>query len=113
MSRGLAHPRLETRVGVKSGVWPGLPVGEAVRKRAGHRSEHSGQRSRPKSEAGALPPRPGLPVGDWITLPACHLGIWAGPGVAHCLQRCLLDRAFVGKPVREGPRVYEPDTYTI
>ena len=30
VSRGSAHPRSETRVGVGSGVWPGLPVGEAV-----------------------------------------------------------------------------------
>ena len=33
VSRGLVHPRLETRVGAKSGVWPGLPVGEAGRSR--------------------------------------------------------------------------------
>ena len=45
----------------------------------------------------------------WIALPACRLGFWADLGVAHHLQRCLLGQAFVGKPVHEGPRVYEPD----
>ena len=25
------------------------------------------------------------------------------------MQRCPLGRAFIGKPVREGPWVYEPD----
>ena len=38
------------------------------------------------------------------------LGFWAGPGVAHRLQRCLLGRAFARKQIHEGPRVYEPDT---
>ena len=64
----------------------------------------------PESEADAVPPRPGLPVGDWISPLACRLGIWAGAGVVRRLQRCLLGRAFVGKPVYEGPRVYKPDT---
>ena len=58
-------------------------------------------------------PWPGLPVGDWIALLACRLGIWAGPGVVRRSQRCPLDRAFVGKPVHEGPRVYEPDNYVL
>ena len=86
VSRGSVHPRSETRVGVGSGVWPGLPVGEAVRRWTGVGSErcsffvrHSDRRGRPESEAGAIPPRPGLPVGDWIVLLACRLGIWAGP----------------------------------
>ena len=43
-------------------LWPGLPIGEAVRRWAGDRSERSGQRGGPKSEAGAIPPWPGLPV---------------------------------------------------
>ena len=38
-------------------------------------------------------------------------------GPAHelhvCLQRCSLGRAFVGKPVHEGPQVYEPDKWCI
>ena len=36
VSRGSAHPQSETQVGVESGVWPGLSVGEAgqSRKRA-------------------------------------------------------------------------------
>ena len=63
VSRGSAHPRSETRVGVGSGVWLGLPVGEAVRRRAGDQSERSGRRGGPESEAGVVPPRPGLPVG--------------------------------------------------
>ena len=39
VSSGSAHPRLETRVEVGSNVWPGLPVGEAVQRRAGVGSE--------------------------------------------------------------------------
>ena len=49
-------------------------------------------------------------VGDWIALLACRLGIWAGPGVTRLSQRRLLGRAFAGKPVHEGPRIYEPDS---
>jgi len=64
ISRGSAHPRSEKRVRVRSGVGPGLPVGEAVRRRAEDQSELSGRRGRPESEAGAVPPRPGLSVGD-------------------------------------------------
>jgi hypothetical protein len=81
----LAHPRSETRVGVGSGAWPGLSVREAVRRRAGDRSEGSGQRGGPESETGAIPPRPGLLVEDWIAPLACCLGTWVGPGVARCL----------------------------
>ena len=79
VSRGSAHPRSEKRVGVGSSVGLGLPVGEAVRRQAGDRSEHSDQRGGPKSETGAVPPRPGLSVGDWIVPLACRLGTWAGP----------------------------------
>ena len=32
-------------------------------------------------------------------------------GLGHELCVVCLGRAFVGKPVHEGPRVYEPDTY--
>ena len=52
VSKGLAHPRSETRVEVESGVWPGLLVEEAVRRRAGDRSERSSRRSGSKSENG-------------------------------------------------------------
>ena len=55
----------------------------------------SGRRGGPESEAGAVPPRPGLLVGDWIVLLACHLGVWAGPRVARRSQCCLLRRAFL------------------
>ena len=58
---------------------PGLLVGEAVQRRAGDRSERSGQRGGPKLEAGAIPPRPGLPVGDWVILLAYRLSICDGP----------------------------------
>ena len=89
VSRGSAHPRSETRVGVENGVWPGLPAGEAVRRRAGIGSERcssfvrpSGRRGGPELEAGVVPPRPGLPAGDWIVLLACRLGSWADPRAA-------------------------------
>ena len=39
VSSGSAHPRLGTRVGVGSGVWPGLLVGEAIQRWAGVGSE--------------------------------------------------------------------------
>ena len=71
----------------------------------------SGWRGGPESEASVVPPRPGLPIGDWIVLLACHLGIWADLGVARHSQRCSLGRAFVGKPVYEGPQVYEPNKF--
>ena len=146
VSKGPVHLRSETRVGVESGVWPGLsvrdagqsrkrapfllgqacwlerqarvgsercsslarpssqrggsesevvlwlglPVGEAVRRWAGDRSERSGQRGGPESEAGAIPPRPGLPVRDWISPLVYLLGTWAGPLVACCLLRLSL-----------------------
>ena len=69
----------------------------------------SDRRGEPELEVGAIPPWLGLSVRDWITLLACRLGIWAGPGVARRSQCCLLGRAFVGKPVHEGPWVYELD----
>ena len=79
VSRGSVHSWSEKRVGVESGVWPGLSVGEAVRRWAGDQSERSGRRGGPKSEAGVIPPRPGLLIRDWIVLLACRLGIWVGP----------------------------------
>ena len=81
VSRGLAHPRSETQVGDESRVWLGLPVGEAVQRWARDQSERSGRRGGLESEAVAVPPRPGLPVGDQIALLACRLGTWAGPRV--------------------------------
>ena len=32
VSRGSVHPQSETQVGVGSGAWPGLPVGEAIQR---------------------------------------------------------------------------------
>ena len=59
--------------------WPGLPVGEAIRRWAGDGGERCssfvrpfGRRGGPESEAGAVPPRLGLPVGDWFVLLACR-----------------------------------------
>ena len=52
VSKGSVHSRSEKRVGVVSGVWPGLPVGEAVRRWAGDRSERSGRRGGPALENG-------------------------------------------------------------
>ena len=74
VSRGSVHLRSEKRVGVGSGVGPGLPVGEAVRRRAGDRNECSCRSGGPESETDVVPPRPGLPVGDWITLLTRRLG---------------------------------------
>ena len=48
--RGSAHPWLETQVGVGGGVWPGLPVGEAVRRRARVASERCSSLARPSGQ---------------------------------------------------------------
>ena len=94
VSRGSMHPRSEKRVEVRSGVWLGLLVGEAIWRRArvgSERCSSSGRRGGPESEAGIVPPRSNLPVGDWIALSACRLGFWADLGVACRLQCCLLN----------------------
>ena len=95
--RGSAYSRSKKRVEVGSGVWPGLPVVEAVWRRTGVRRERcsflarpSDWRGGPESEAGAVSPRPGLLVGDWIVLLACCLGIWSSPGVVRRSKHCLL-----------------------
>ena len=86
VSRSLTHPQPKTRVIVRSGVWPSLLVGEAVRRWAGVGSERcfffvrlSGRRGGPESKVGAVPPRPGLSVGDWIVLLACCSGVLGRP----------------------------------
>ena len=79
VSRGSAHSQLEKRVRVRSGVWPGLLVGEAVRRRTRDQSKYSDWRGGPELEAGVVPPQSGLPVGDWIVLLACRLGILGRP----------------------------------
>ena len=43
-------------------------------------------------------------------LSGLSLGFWVGAGVERCSRHRLLGRAFAGKPVHEGPRVYEPNT---
>ena len=77
------------------------PVGDAGRSWKRCLTRPFGRRDGPESEASAVPPWPGLPVGDWIALLAYRLGIWAGPGAVRCSQRRLLDRAFAGEA---GPR---------
>ena len=78
VSRGSVHPRSETwvRVGARRRAF-----GQALRseKRVGVRSERcsssvrpSGRRGGLVSEASIVPPWPGLPVGDWTILLACH-----------------------------------------
>ena len=64
VSRGLPYPWSETRVGVGSDVRPGPPVGEAIRRWVGDRSERFGRRGGPESKADAVPPRLGLPIGE-------------------------------------------------
>ena len=94
VSKGSVHPRSKTRVGVGGGVWSGLPGGEAGRSR---KRALFLLREAFRSEIGS----PFWPV---------VLDIWAGPGVARRSQHRLLGRAFAGKPVHEGSRVYESDT---
>ena len=79
ISRDLVHSWSEKWIRVGSGVWPGLLVREVIRRWARDRSERSGRRGGPKSEAGAVPPRLGLLVSDWIALLDCCLCIWTGP----------------------------------
>ena len=91
-------------------LWPGLPVEEAVRRRAGDRSECSSRRGGLESESGrcsssARPPgrrfdRPSSLSFRYLDRPMSCVFVY-------------LDRAFVGRPVREGPRVYEPDNLPI
>ena len=52
IGRGLVHSRSEKRVGVGSGVWPGLPVGEAVQRWAGVGSERCSSLVRPSGRRG-------------------------------------------------------------
>ena len=52
VSKGLVHPQSETRVRVRSGVWPGLPVGEVVRRRAGVGSQAFRSERRVRVESG-------------------------------------------------------------
>ena len=87
------------------------PVEDAGRSRKWCLARPSSRRGRPESETGVVPPRPGLPLEDWIALLACRLGIWANLGVAYRSQHRLLGQTFAGKPIHEGPKVYEPDTY--
>ena len=72
-------------VGVGGSALPGLPVGETVRRRL--ETEVSARVGEVgwSRQAGAVPPRPDLPVGDWTALLACCLDSWAGPWVARCL----------------------------
>ena len=116
---------------------PGLPVGEAGQSRmrassllgqafrserlAGVRGDGSercfllGQAFRSERRAVVESERRSSlarPFGQRLDRPSgLSLGFWAGSGVARCSRRRLLDRAFAGKPVHEGPRVYEPDMY--
>ena len=60
VSRGSAHPRLGTWVGVGSGVWPELSVEEAIRRRAGVGREafRSERRARVRSGRRSFSARP-------------------------------------------------------
>ena len=103
--------RLERWAGVGSGV------GQAFRSE--RRAGVGGELARPsswrgglESEARAVPPWPGLLVGEagrsrkrgsQDRPSGLLLGFWAGPGVVRRSQRRLLGRAFAGKRVHEGP----------
>ena len=86
-------------------LWPGLPFGEAVRRRL--ESERALRSER----------RPG--VEKWVSflLGQAFRSVIGSPfwpvvpilGPAHELRIVCLDRAFVGKPVHVGHWVYEPD----
>jgi hypothetical protein len=87
ISRGSVYPRLEMRVGVGSGVWPSLPVGEVGQswKRAlflfgqAFRLERW---ARVKSECCSSLARP---FSQRLDRPSgLSSGFWADPGVAHC-----------------------------
>jgi len=92
MSKGWAYPRSESVESESEVVFgPGLPIGEAVRRRL--ESEVStpvGEVGRSSRRVGAVPLRPNLPVGDWTALLAhyfrllgrstsCVLPVWAEP----------------------------------
>ena len=71
VGRGQRFPSWRSGPESEVAFWPGLPVQETVQRQARDRSERSGQRGGPESEASVVPPRPGLPVRDWIVLLAC------------------------------------------
>ena len=57
ISRGSVHSQSETWVGVRSGVWPGLPVGEAGwSQKQALLARPSSRKARPESEASVVPP---------------------------------------------------------
>ena len=93
VSRGSVHPRSETRVGIKSGVWPGLSVGEAGQSRK-EALFLLGQAFRSERRVGVGSERRSSlarPSGRRLDRPSSlSLGIWAGPGVARCSQCRLL-----------------------
>ena len=86
---------LETPPGGGLETETGAPVGEVGRSR----------------KAGAVTPRPDLPVGDWIALLAYHLDSWAGPRVVHLSawakpllgSRSTRDPGFMNPTAMVGP----------
>ena len=92
--------------------WPGLPVGEAVRRRAGVGSERcffSGRRGGPESEVSAVPPRPDLPVGD-LDRPSGLSFRYFGPAQESRVVRNVICWAepFLGSRSMRDPRFMDP-----
>ena len=87
--------------------WPGLPVGEAVQRRAGDRSEPSGRRGGPESENGRRSSS-ARPSGQLLDRPSGLLFRYLGRSMSRALFAWA--EPLFGKPVCERPRVYESDS---
>ena len=79
MSRASTYPSQRHGVGVESSALA-RPSGrrDVQRRLETEVSAPVGEVGRSR-KAGTIPPRPGLPVGDWIALLAYCLDTWAGP----------------------------------
>ena len=60
-------------------LWPGLLVGEAVRRPAETEVSPPVGEVGWSQKAGVVPPRPDLPVDNWIAVLAYHSDTWAEP----------------------------------
>ena len=79
VSRVFTYPGQRHGVGVGGSALPGLPVGETVRRRLETEVSASVGDVGRSRQAGAVPPRPDLPVGDWTVLLACCFRLLGRP----------------------------------
>ena len=94
-------------------LWIGLPIEEAIQRRAGDRSERSGRRGWARVGSGRRSSS-AMPSGRRLDRPSGLSSRYLGrPMSCALLANFSFGRAFVGKPVHEGPWVYEPYTFSL